>query len=84
MKEHNTGMYSMSIKVTRACFDRVLDGTIKTVATRRYERFGFKVPVSLPGVPSKVLNPREAWYDPATNKLGKFLLITSKGSFNLV
>jgi phosphoenolpyruvate carboxykinase (ATP) len=89
LKEHNTGVYlintgwsggaygtgkRMSIKVTRACIDRVLDGTIKTVGTRKDERFGFEVPVSLPGVPSEVLNPREAWsdkikYDAAANKL---------------
>ncbi len=68
----------MSVEVTTACIDGVLDETIKIVATRRYERFGCKVPTSLPGVPSEVLNPREAWYDPATNKLGKFFLVTSK------
>ena len=25
--------------------------------------FGFEVPAELPGVPSKVLNPRDAWSD---------------------
>ena len=25
--------------------------------------FGFEVPADLPGVPSKVLNPRDAWSD---------------------
>lgn len=25
--------------------------------------FGFEVPAELPGVPAKVLNPREAWSD---------------------
>lgn len=37
--------------------------------------FGFEVPQELPNVPSKVLNPREAWsdkasYDATRTKLG--------------
>jgi phosphoenolpyruvate carboxykinase (ATP) len=33
----------MSIKVTRACIDRVLDGSIKNTETYVDERFGFRV-----------------------------------------
>lgn len=32
-------------------------------AARVPQVFGFEVPADLPGVPSKVLNPRDAWSD---------------------
>jgi len=64
----------MSIKVTRACINAALDGSIKNTTTRVDERFGFKVPTSLNGVPTEVLNPRNTWadkgaYDNIANKL---------------
>ncbi len=68
MKGHNTGVYLMSCKVTRACIDGDL------YAIRKNETLWFEVPASLSGVPSEVFNRREAWshkakYDAATNKL---------------
>ena len=35
-------------------------------AVRVPQVFGFEVPADLPGVPSKVLNPRDAWSDKAS------------------
>lgn len=55
----------MSIKVTRSCIDRALDGTVDTVETRVDERFGFKVPVNLPGVDPTLLDPQKTWADKA-------------------
>jgi len=53
----------MSIKATRACINSVLDGSIAQAQLRTDARFGFEVPLALPGVPSAALNPEELWAD---------------------
>ena len=53
----------MPIKITRALLSAALDGTLKTVQMRKDPNFGFEVPVSVPGVDAKILNPRETWTD---------------------
>jgi phosphoenolpyruvate carboxykinase (ATP) len=53
----------MPIKATRALLSAALDGTLKTVQMRTDPHFGFEVPVSVPGVDAKILNPRETWAD---------------------
>ena len=55
----------MPIKITRALLNAALDGSLKTAAFRTDENFGFQVPVSVPGVEPRILNPRETWADPA-------------------
>jgi len=56
----------MSISTTRACINAVLDGSINNAEMRVDERFGFKVPKSLAGVPdNKLLNPIDTWADKA-------------------
>ena len=53
----------MPIKVTRALLSAALDGTLKSAQMRKDPHFGFDVPVSVPGVDSKILDPRETWAD---------------------
>jgi len=53
----------MSIKATRSCIDSILDGSINSATFKEDPVFGFQVPTELPGVPSSVCNPREAWTD---------------------
>jgi phosphoenolpyruvate carboxykinase (ATP) len=55
----------MPIKVTRALLSAALDGTLKTVQMRKDDQFGFDVPVEVPGVDTRILNPRETWADKA-------------------
>jgi phosphoenolpyruvate carboxykinase (ATP) len=55
----------MPIKATRALLTAALDGSLKKVEMRRDPFFGFEVPVSVPGVDTKILNPRETWADKA-------------------
>ncbi|KQN26257.1 phosphoenolpyruvate carboxykinase [ATP] [Sphingomonas sp. Leaf33] len=55
----------MPIKITRALLDAALDGSLKDAEFRKDENFGFQVPVSVPGVDAKILNPRETWPDAA-------------------
>jgi phosphoenolpyruvate carboxykinase (ATP) len=53
----------MPIKATRALLNSALDGSLNSVAFRRDPWFGFEVPVSVPGVETRILDPRETWAD---------------------
>ena len=53
----------MPIKVTRALLAAALDGTLANVEMRIDPHFRFRVPVAVPGVDSKILNPCETWAD---------------------
>jgi phosphoenolpyruvate carboxykinase (ATP) len=55
----------MPIKATRALLNAALDGSLNGVEFRTDENFGFEVPVSVPGVDSAILNPRDTWADKA-------------------
>ena len=51
----------MPIKATRALLNAALDGSLNNAEFRTDPNFGFKVPVSVPGVDSAILDPRETW-----------------------
>jgi phosphoenolpyruvate carboxykinase (ATP) len=53
----------MPIKATRALLNAALDGSLANVDYRKDPNFGFDVPVSVPGVEAKILNPRDTWAD---------------------
>jgi phosphoenolpyruvate carboxykinase (ATP) len=53
----------MKIGYTRAMVHAALDGRLAEVETRPDPVFGVHVPVSCPGVPDDVLNPRNTWAD---------------------
>jgi phosphoenolpyruvate carboxykinase (ATP) len=55
----------MPIKATRALLNAALDGSLNAAEFRTDENFGFEVPVSVPGVDSAILNPRDTWADKA-------------------
>ena len=66
----------MPIKATRALLNAALDGSLNDVEFRRDPNFGFDVPVSVPGVEHRILNPRDTWahkdeYDATAAKLVK-------------
>ncbi len=54
----------MSLKHTRALLNAALDGSLSTVETETQEILGLRMPVSCPGVPDEILNPRNSWADP--------------------
>jgi phosphoenolpyruvate carboxykinase (ATP) len=69
----------MPIKATRALLNAALDGSLNDVEFRTDDNFGFLVPVSVPGVDAKILNPRETWadkdaYDAMAAKLVKLFI----------
>ncbi len=53
----------MSIKNTRACINAILDGSINECEFDTTFTFGLKIPKTLNGVDTAVLNPRLAWED---------------------
>jgi phosphoenolpyruvate carboxykinase (ATP) len=54
----------MPIAATRALLDAALSGALDGVEYRTDEIFGLQVPVEVPGVDSKLLDPRATWRDP--------------------
>ena len=55
----------MKISHTRAMVTAILDGRLRDIATEPHSVFGIHVPISCPGVPADVLNPKNTWKDPA-------------------
>ena len=55
--------HRMPIKVTRALLNAALDGSLNAAEFRTDPNFGFKVPVSVPGVDPQILDPRATWVD---------------------
>ena len=55
----------MSIAHTRALLNAALEGKLDGVPSYQDPVFGVQVPSECPGVPAKVLRPRDAWPDPA-------------------
>jgi len=54
----------MPIDATRAMLRAALDGELDRVELREDPTFGFGVPVSVPGVDDRLLDPRATWRDP--------------------
>ncbi|MGH2754425.1 MAG: phosphoenolpyruvate carboxykinase (ATP) [Actinomycetota bacterium] len=54
----------MSLPLTRAMVTAATSGVLRGVETRKYPIFNVDVPVSCPGVPDEVLDPRSTWDDP--------------------
>jgi phosphoenolpyruvate carboxykinase (ATP) len=53
----------MDIAHTRAMIHAALDGSLRDIATETDPHFKLAVPVSCPGVPDEILNPRNTWQD---------------------
>ena len=53
----------ISIKDTRGIIDAILDGSIDKAATKKLPIFNLTVPTELPGVDTKILDPRDTYQD---------------------
>jgi len=53
------------LKYTRAFVTAILNGSLAQVQYETHPIFGLEMPVSAPGVPAEVLNPRNTWKDKA-------------------
>lgn len=52
------------LEYTRAMVHAALSGKLRGVATRREPVFGLEIPTRVPGVPDRVLDPRQSWREP--------------------
>jgi len=59
----------MSIQHSRALVSAALNGQLEGVEFVTEPAFGLHIPLSCPGVPAEVLNPRNAWADKAAYDL---------------
>ena len=69
----------MSIKNTRACINAILDGSINESEFEVLPVFNLKIPKTLKGVDTEVLNPRNTWenkesYDETKRKLASMYI----------
>ncbi len=55
----------MNLPYTRAMVNAAINGSLDGVKMNPHAQFGVLVPESCPGVPSKLLDPRGLWPDPA-------------------
>ena len=51
----------ISIKDTRGIIDAILDGSIDKAPTKTLPIFDFTIPTELPGVDTKILDPRDTY-----------------------
>ena len=51
----------MSLPATRKIIDAILDGTLENAEYETLPVFNLEIPKEVPGVDSKILNPRNAW-----------------------
>jgi phosphoenolpyruvate carboxykinase (ATP) len=55
----------MSLKITRAIVDAILNGTLANAEYATEHAFGLSIPTSCPHVPADILNPRNMWAEKA-------------------
>ncbi len=64
----------IKLKYTRAMVTAALSGELEKAEFKKNDLFGLMVPVSCPGVPSEILDPKQTWEDKeAYNKTAKHL-----------
>ncbi len=69
----------VKIKYTRAMLNAALSGKLDEVETAEDPVFGLHVPLSVPGVPDEILNPKNTWedkeaYDKAAKNLAQMFI----------
>lgn len=53
----------MKLSYTRALISAVLDDKLSDTGYKTHKVFGLQMPLSCPGVPAEILDPRETWVD---------------------
>lgn len=60
---YGEGGSRFSIPTTRAIISAIQTGVLREVETKRIDGLNLEVPVAVPGVDSRLLDPRETWED---------------------
>src|SRR5690625_1015653 len=55
----------INLTYTRAMVHAALEGELNTIETKQDPIFGLEIPIHVPGVPDRILEPRNTWSDPA-------------------
>ncbi|HLS61586.1 MAG TPA: phosphoenolpyruvate carboxykinase (ATP) [Virgibacillus sp.] len=55
----------INLTYTRAMVHAALEGELNTIETKKDPIFGLEIPIHVPGVPDRILVPRNTWSDPA-------------------
>jgi phosphoenolpyruvate carboxykinase (ATP) len=55
--------HRLSVHVSRAIIDGILDDSIEQSTFQPFDVFGFQIPTQVQGVPDKILDPRQTWAD---------------------
>ena len=63
--EYGTGS-RMKLSYTRTMVRAAIEGKLNNVETTQDAVFGLHIPTAIEGVPSEILNPRDAWADRAS------------------
>ncbi len=72
----------MPIAATRALLHAAMSGRLATGEFRVDEVFGFDVPVTVPGIDTRLLDPRSTWRDPAAyDRMARELAGLFRGNF---
>lgn len=69
----------ISLSYTRAMVNAVLEDKLENIRFEKHPVFGMEMPLSCPGVPAQLLNPRDTWkdalaYDEAARRLARQFL----------
>ena len=56
----------MKLSYTRTMVRAAIEGKLNNVETTQDAVFGLHIPTAIEGVPSEILNPRDAWADKAS------------------
>lgn len=60
---HGQGGNRFSIPTTRSIVSAIVDGNLRGAQYENLSGFNLAIPTAVPGVDSKILNPRKAWAD---------------------
>ncbi len=62
---YGEGGERFSIPTTRGIVSAILNGKLAQAAYEKFPHFNFEIPKAVPGIDSKLLDPRQTWSNPA-------------------
>ncbi len=72
---YGEGGERFSIPTTRAVIHAILSGVMKDQPTELLRGFNVRIPIALPGVDGKILNPKNTWKEPSAYEAQSIMLM---------